>query len=59
MDVFLAGSFNSEVLRIYHVEAYRYALSIIPICSVLGAILISYVGVKLFSATKNSVCDTA
>ncbi len=52
MDYFWTGTLNSEGLRTYDLEVYRYALSIIPLCSIIGATLVCYVGIKLFGATK-------
>lgn len=48
MDVFWAvGIMVDDNLREYSIESYKAALNVIPICSILGACIISFVGFKL------------
>ena len=47
MDVFWLGEFNNDgTTRLYEVINYSYALSIIPICSISGALIVWYVECK-------------
>jgi len=47
MDVFWLGEFGSDgTTRLYEVVNYSYALSIIPACSLIGALLVWYVECK-------------
>lgn len=53
MDVFWTGGImTDDNLREYSIESYETALKVIPICSILGACIISFVGYKL-SRVKN------
>ena len=44
MDVFWVGSLNDSGLRIYDIHAYKYSLSVVPICACLGSIMVIMVG---------------
>ena len=44
MDVLWTGALGSDGLRVYDLDAYKYALIIVPICSGLGAIIICLIG---------------
>ncbi len=46
MDAFWNGMLNAEGARLYAVSSYQAALSLIPICSILGALIVCFVGVK-------------
>lgn len=47
MDIFWAGQYdNNGISRSYEVINYSYALSIIPICSMLGALTVLYIARK-------------
>ena len=45
MDTFWEGEMNGEI-RIYGIESYNYALSIIPLCAILGSIIIAIVALS-------------
>ena len=47
MDVFWAGSLDQEGLRVYDLEAYTYALSIVPISACIGALFVGFIGLKM------------
>ena len=40
MDIFWTGEFTQTGLKQYSLEAYQHALSVIPVCAVLGATMI-------------------
>ncbi len=40
MDVFWSGNVNDDNVRIYDIHAYKYAISVIPFCALLGALII-------------------
>lgn len=40
MDLFWAGAVSAEGLKQYTLHAYQYALSVIPICAILGAVMV-------------------
>ena len=44
MDIFWTGVIGEDGMRQYSPEVYRYALSIIPICAVIGAMIAGIVG---------------
>jgi predicted MFS family arabinose efflux permease len=46
MDMSWSGNMDSSGLRIYDLEVYKYALSIVPICAGLGSIIICLIWVK-------------
>ena len=46
MDVFWVGSLNDSGLRIYDIHAYKYSLSVVPICACLGSIIVVLVGLR-------------
>ena len=46
MDMFWTGSLGEDGLRIYDLQAYKYALSVAPVCAIIGAILVFVVSVK-------------
>ena len=43
MDLLWDGAVGSDGLRIYSVTIYNYALSSIPICAILGAVMVFFV----------------
>ena len=47
MDVFWTGSVNTAGGRQYTLESYQAALTLIPICAVLGAVIVCALGWKL------------
>jgi predicted MFS family arabinose efflux permease len=47
MDIFWAGALNDSGIRIYDIYAYKYSLSIVPICAGLGSIIIVLVGFRV------------
>ncbi|MBY0533424.1 MAG: MFS transporter [Rickettsiaceae bacterium] len=47
MDVFWVGSLNDSGLRIYDIHAYKYSLSVVPICACLGSIIVVMVGLRV------------
>lgn len=46
MDLFWTGSLNAEGMKLYSLEAYSYAISLIPICSIIGAFLMMSMQLK-------------
>ncbi len=44
MDVFWGGTLTGDGLRQYDLEVYKYALTIIPVCAMVGAALACLVG---------------
>jgi predicted MFS family arabinose efflux permease len=44
MDLFWTGSFNDEGIRIYDLETYKYAISVVPVCAILGALIVCVIG---------------
>jgi hypothetical protein len=46
MDIFWTGTITSQGLKVYNLEVYQYALSIIPVCSILGAVIICLIFVN-------------
>ncbi len=50
MDMFWAGDLNDSGLRIYDIHAYKYSLSVVPICAFLGSIIVVFVGLRLRSS---------
>lgn len=53
MDIFWSGDIGSDGLRLYNSEAYANALMVIPICSIIGALIIAAVGYKLKKAKND------
>ncbi len=47
MDIFWLGKFTSNGLRQYDLIAYKYAVSIIPISAIIGAVIVCLVGLKI------------
>lgn len=47
MDVFGGGGLNHEGLRIYDLHAYKYALCVVPLCALVGAVIVAVIGMKL------------
>jgi predicted MFS family arabinose efflux permease len=47
MDAFWTGVVDQEGVRQYAVESYGTALMIIPLCALLGACLVGFVGLRL------------
>ena len=47
MDLFWTGTLSADGLRQYDLAAYKYALSIVPVCAIIGAIMVCLVGFKV------------
>ena len=47
MDASWAGEHNAEGLRIYSLSAYHHALTVIPSCAILGAMMVGCIGIYL------------
>ena len=47
MDIFCVGSLNESGLRVYDIHAYKYSLSVVPICACLGSIIAVLVGLRV------------
>lgn len=47
MDLFWTGILKEDGLRYYTLDSYKAALMLIPICSIVGAIILSFLAVKL------------
>ncbi|MGD0465103.1 MAG: MFS transporter [Gammaproteobacteria bacterium] len=47
MDLFWTGTLSVDGLRQYDLAGYKYALSIVPICAIIGAIMVCLVGFKV------------
>ncbi len=47
MDLFWTGSFNDDGLRFYSIESYQTAIMVIPLCAIIGASIIAFVGSKI------------
>lgn len=46
MDFFFNGAIDEHGVRVYDLTAYQYALSVIPLCSLVGVIIILGVWIK-------------
>jgi hypothetical protein len=46
MDAFGSGSLSMQGLPLYDIHAYQYALSIIPICALLGGVSFVALGLQ-------------
>lgn len=55
MDVLWKGDVNEESVRIYDFEAYKYALSIIPVCALIGGVIIMCIAVRNRKESYNSL----
>ena len=53
MDMTWRGAINSQGSRIYDLSAYKYALSIIPTCALIGSIVACFIGIRINSTIKN------
>jgi predicted MFS family arabinose efflux permease len=47
MDIFWTGSMGAEGVKIYDLAVYKSALMVVPICAIIGAVMVSFVGVKV------------
>ena len=47
MNFFWTGAVDSGGVKIYSLEAYKYALSTIPICSAVGALVALVLGMQI------------
>ena len=47
MDVFWTGAFNPDGTRLYTLESYKAALTLIPYCAIFGACLVGLLGFLL------------
>jgi sugar phosphate permease len=52
MDLFWTGKLNSNGLRVYDLEVYQYALSIVPVCALVGVLLVCFVSIKVKRSTQ-------
>ena len=46
MDKFWTGTLNGEGIKQYSLHTYQYALMIVPICAMLGAIIVCLIGIR-------------
>jgi predicted MFS family arabinose efflux permease len=46
MEHFWVGSLNAEGMKLYSLEAYSYAIGLIPVCSIIGAFLMMSMQLK-------------
>jgi MFS family permease len=46
MDMYWAGDYSVDGVKLYHVEAYHAALMLIPISAIIGSLMIVGVGFK-------------
>lgn len=44
MDFFWTGSVQPDGLRVYELSVYKSALGIVPVCALIGAVLVCWVG---------------
>jgi sugar phosphate permease len=58
LDFFWTGSI-ADGIKTYDLEAYKYAISIIPICTVLGSALMLFIGVYAFKQNKQDLAMKA
>jgi MFS family permease len=56
MDLVWTGKLNTNGLRQYNLEVYKYALSIVPICAIIGAVMVCLVSIKV---KQGAVAKTA
>lgn len=47
MELSWQGQYAADGLKTYHLDAYRHALCVIPICAVLGSIIVVLVSLRL------------
>ena len=47
MDLFWTGSFKSEGVKDYTLESYSAALMAIPLCAIIGALIVGLIGMKM------------
>ncbi len=47
MDLYWTGSIDNEGIRIYSLDAFQYALGIVPICAVTGAMMVFALSIML------------
>ena len=47
MDYYWDGALDKEGIRIYDLSAYKYALVIIPVCAVIGALITWIIGLQV------------
>lgn len=47
MDMCWTGNLDAENLKVYDLQTYQYALSIVPICAVMGAVMIYVLATKV------------
>lgn len=47
MDTYWTGSFGTESVRLYDISSFVSALSIIPACALMGAIIVWWIGMAL------------
>jgi predicted MFS family arabinose efflux permease len=52
MDMSWQGQYAVDGLKIYHLEAYQHALSVIPVCAILGATIVFLIRLSLNKKKK-------
>lgn len=59
MDHFWTGNLSSEGLRLYDLDVYHYALSIIPLCAMLGAVMVCFIALRVKRRIADSALETS
>lgn len=59
MDKLWTGSSSADGLRIYDLDVYQCALSIIPLCAIVGSIMIWLIGVKVRRRAVKSTLESS
>lgn len=47
MDMSWSGEMSADGLRVYDLEAYQYALSVVPISAILGSAIVCFIALRL------------
>jgi len=55
MDIYWTGAMGEDGVKHYSLEVYQYALSLIPICAMIGAIIVCIVGIRIRSTDRRVV----
>lgn len=58
MDMFWSGALSSEGTKVYDILAYQYALSIIPICAVLGGVMVFVMSTAVKRSSSQRAAQT-
>ena len=53
MDLFWTGGVSDDGLKFYSIESYKAAIMMIPLCAVMGASIIAFVGFSLKKRCSN------